>query len=124
MAQITDLTIHWDLDRHQYFQVALMPDHHRREWFRSWEALSRLTGLRRLHMKLYFCLDLWQQCYGEFWAQNNRELLEPIKKITAPREFVLTLPNWRCSTNVDVGNSRCVFRLPERDSSDTDEDST
>lgn len=122
MVQVTNLNLHWDLDRYQYSPVALMPDHYRREWFRSWEALSRLTGLRWLHIRLYFCLDLWQQCYGDFWKQNHRELLEPIKEITAPRDFAITLPNWRCSTDVDVGSSRCVFKLPERGSSDTDED--
>ncbi|EFQ94135.1 hypothetical protein CFE70_004912 [Pyrenophora teres f. teres 0-1] len=123
MAQVTNLSIHWDLDHQQYFQVDLMRERHRCEWFRSWEALSRLTGLRRLHIKLYFCLDLWEHCYGTFWTQNSRELLEPIKKITAPRDFVITLPNWKCSTKIDVGNSRCVFKLPERDSSDNDEGS-
>ncbi|EDU42837.1 conserved hypothetical protein [Pyrenophora tritici-repentis Pt-1C-BFP] len=123
MAQVTNLSIHWDVDYQQYFQVNLMRERHRCEWFRSWEALSRLTGLRRLHIKLYFCLDLWDHCYGEFWTQNSRDLLAPIKDITAPRDFAITLPNWRCSTKIDVGNSRCIFKLPERDSSDTDDDS-
>ncbi|KAI5378695.1 hypothetical protein J4E82_002581 [Alternaria postmessia] len=114
IAQIGNLNIEWDLDRHQYFNVNLMPDHHRREWYRSWDGLSNMTGLRRLHIKFYFCLDLWQGCYGEFWEQNNKELLQPIKKITAPRDFLITLPNWQCSTNIDVGESRCTFKLPER----------
>ncbi|CAN9086265.1 unnamed protein product [Alternaria alternata] len=114
IAQIGNLNIEWDLDRHQYFNLNLMPDHHRREWYRSWDGLSNMTGLRRLHIKFYFCLDLWQGCYGEFWEQNNKELLQPIKKITAPRDFLITLPNWQCSTNIDVGESRCTFELPER----------
>jgi hypothetical protein len=118
MAQISNVSIEWDLDRHQYFQVALMSDHHRHEWYKFWDGLSKMTGLRRLHIKLYFYLDLWQECYGEFWEQNSKEILLPIKKVTAPRDFVIILPNWRCSTDVDIGESNCVFRLPERDGQD------
>ncbi|CAG5162033.1 uncharacterized protein ALTATR162_LOCUS6147 [Alternaria atra] len=114
IVQISNLTIEWDIDRHQYFNVNLMPDHHRSEWYRSWDGLSKMAGLRRLHIKFYFCLDLWQGCYGEFWERNSKELLQPIKRITAPRDFLITLPNWQCSTDIDVGESRCVFKLPER----------
>ncbi|KAI4608040.1 hypothetical protein J4E83_009223 [Alternaria metachromatica] len=115
IMQISNLNIEWDLDRNQYFQVNLMPVHHRVEWYRLWDGLSKMTGLKRLHIKLYFCLDLWQGCYGEFWEQNSKEILQPVKKITAPREFVINLPNWRCSTEIDTGESNCVFQLPERD---------
>jgi len=115
IVQISNLNIEWDLDRNQYFQVNLMPAHHRVEWYRLWDGLSKMTGLKKLHIKLYFCLDLWQGCYGEFWEQNSKEILQPVRKITAPRDFVITLPNWRCSTDIDIGESNCVFQLPERD---------
>ncbi|KAI4704478.1 hypothetical protein J4E81_001544 [Alternaria sp. BMP 2799] len=115
IVQISNLNIEWDLDRNQYFQVNLMPAHHRVEWYRLWDGLSKMTGLKKLHIKLYFCLDLWQGCYGEFWEQNSKEILQPVKRITAPRDFVITLPNWRCSTDIDIGESNCVFQLPERD---------
>lgn len=112
IAQITRLTIDWDLDRHQAFQVSLTSAPHRDDWYRTWDVLGRMTGLRRLHMRFYFFLDLWQQCYGDFWENNGKELLEPIKKVTSPKDFVITLPSWRCSTDFDIGQSKCVFRLP------------
>ncbi|EUC34702.1 hypothetical protein COCCADRAFT_92834 [Bipolaris zeicola 26-R-13] len=114
MNQITNLRIDWDLDRHGFFQVDLMPQAHRDEWNRTWDVLGRMNGLRTLHIRLFFFLDLWLQCYGDFWEQNGKALLEPITKMTAPKDFVVTLPDWRCSTDLDVGKSRCVFQLPER----------
>jgi hypothetical protein len=96
-----------------------MHENHRREWFRSWDGLSKMTGLQRLHIKFYFCLDLWQGCYSEFWERNHKELLQPIKKVTAPRDFLIVLPNWQCSTDIDIGESKCVFKLPERNNTES-----
>ncbi|RMZ70413.1 hypothetical protein GMOD_00000502 [Pyrenophora seminiperda CCB06] len=123
MEQVTNISIHWALDRRQHLHASLASDRYRSEWFRLWEALRKLTGLRRLRIKVFFDPRLWQQCHSDFWNQNSKQLLEPIKEITAPRDFVLTLPHWSCSTDVDVGSSRCVFELPERDGWDTDDDS-
>lgn len=114
ITQITNFRIDWDFDRHGFFQVDLMPGPHLDEWYRTWDVLRSMTGLRTLHVRLFFFLDLWQQCYGDFWQRNGKELLEPVKKITAPKDFLVTLPDWRCSTDLDVGQSRCIFRLPER----------
>lgn len=71
-----------------------------------------MAGLRKLHIRLYFFLDLWQQCYADFWKQNSEELLEPVKAVTAPKDFIVVLPDWRCSTDIDVGQSNCIFELP------------
>ena len=52
-------------------------------------------------------------CYEEVWKPNEDILLEPVGAITAPSDFVLVLPDRRCSVNVDLGDSRCVLQLPE-----------
>ena len=41
------------------------------------------------------------------------ELLQPLRCIKAPTDFVLVLPDRRCSTDVDLGDSKCVLQLPE-----------
>jgi hypothetical protein len=108
------MRIDWDLDRKRFFQFDLVRGAHRDEWYRTWNVLRRMTSLRTLHVRLFFVMDLWQSCYGDFWKQNDQAVLEPIKSITAPQDFVVTLPDWRCSTDLDVGKSRCIFKLPER----------
>ena len=47
------------------------------------------------------------------WKEREPELLAVVKNITAPRDFVVVLPDRRCTTDVDVGASRCVLKLPE-----------
>jgi hypothetical protein len=79
-------------------------------WSKTWKALSRLTGLRRLHIDLVFRYTHPDE-FEEYWKDKGTKLLEPVKLITWPRDFVVTLPDARCTTNVDVGKSRCVFEV-------------
>jgi hypothetical protein len=53
------------------------------------------------------------------WKEREAELIAPIKTITAPRDFVVTLPDRRCATDLDVGASNCVFELPANETSVT-----
>ncbi|KAF1835580.1 hypothetical protein BDW02DRAFT_588043 [Decorospora gaudefroyi] len=123
MNQITKLHLDWDLDHGQHFHPNLMPGGLKDEWFNAWDALKKLTGLNQLYIRLFFRYDLWNQCYGFFWERNSEQLLEPVKAITTPRDFTIKLPNWRCPTDIDVGDSHCVFEVPARVDGDDVDDS-
>lgn len=113
LAQIRDLRIHWQIDCISHYVMSELPTPHLEPWFRSWDALSRLTGLRRLHIDLEYRFTLWSDYYEQMWKERGNELLGTVRAITAPRDFVITLPNSRCTTNLDVGASKCVLKLPE-----------
>ncbi|KAH7403592.1 hypothetical protein BKA64DRAFT_777224, partial [Cadophora sp. MPI-SDFR-AT-0126] len=57
------------------------------KWQNIWHIISSITGLRQLHVTL---------CVGRGWAAINQEgaaeLLRPIKQVTRPDVFVLTIP--------------------------------
>lgn len=59
-------------------------------WGRVWEIISTMTGLHELHVKLKFSSE------SPRWATLNKEaaavLLEPIKQVTKPDVFILSLP--------------------------------
>lgn len=116
LVQVQDLTIDWEIDSF-YFH------HHHgitadqlyfAAWKKSWAAISALIGLRKLHINLWFRWRNVIDCYEEVWKPNEKQLLEPANSITVPRQFVLVLPDHRCSINVDMGESRCVLRLPDK----------
>ena len=56
-------------------------------WKKIWHIISTMAGLRELHIKLNATTE---------WATLNREaavdLLEPIKQVTKPEVFLLSLP--------------------------------
>ena len=58
-----------------------------KKWRKIWHIISMMTGLRELHIKLNVTTE---------WATLNREaaadLLEPIKQVTEPKVFLLSLP--------------------------------
>jgi hypothetical protein len=80
-------------------------------WFRSWEALSRLTGLRRLHINLEYIRRSWDPATETMWNETGAEILSKVKDITAPRDFVIYLPDRRCTTDIETGNPRCTLQL-------------
>jgi hypothetical protein len=84
-------------------------------WTRSWNALSKLTGLRRLHINLEHPHIHWTDDINQGWKERGAKLLEQAKKITAPRDFVIYLPNQQCATDLDVGESHCVLKIREND---------
>lgn len=121
LIQVRDLRIDWEIDSF-YF------NHHHgitadqlqfAAWKKSWAALQPMAGLRKLHVTFYFRWRDIIDCYEELWKAHETKLLEPVKSITAPTHFVLVLPDRRCSTNLDVGDSACVLQLPEEISIDS-----
>lgn len=72
-----------------------------------------MTGLRKLHVTLWFRWRDMLDCYEEIWKPNEETLLEPVKLVTVPAVFVVMLPDRRCSTGIDMGNSKCSLQIPE-----------
>lgn len=81
-------------------------------WVKSWECLSRLTGLRKLDVVLEYQYSNIGNFFDVMWKEREADLVAPFKLVTAPRDFVVTLPHRRCATDVDLGPSRCVLKLP------------
>lgn len=106
IRQIRSLRIFWDM----FPMVCLDYSSSQNVWLKSWDALRQMTGLSNLHIDI----GVWSFLgFQEQWLEREVELFEPVKTITTPKTFVIILPNRVCSTGLDVGNSRCVFRLPE-----------
>lgn len=89
---------------------------HLEPWLRSWDALSRLSGLRRLHIHLDYNQVFWNGEIDTAWNEKGAALLGRVKDITAPRDFVIFLPHARCATDLDVGNPRCVLKIRDNGS--------
>jgi hypothetical protein len=81
-------------------------------WVKSWECLSRLTGLRKLDVVLEYQYDLFGNLFDVMWKEREADLVAPFKLVTAPRDFVVTLPHRTCAIDMDLGPSRCVLKLP------------
>lgn len=115
LVQIRDLRIHWQLDNlpiplnRRLFPADLD------DWFRSWDAIRKMTGLKRLHVNMEYAFHGWEDFAEARWEESGKEMLTAVKEITAPGDFVVYLPDSKCSTDVDPGNSRCVFKVPEED---------
>jgi hypothetical protein len=106
--------IHCDLEnRCDPYQESLRIVVHK-DWARAWAVLGNMSGLRPLHIT--FACKIWNRPeeIETLWAPIMTEILKPIGTITAPIEFTITLPDWRCSIAFDVGDSKCVFKLPDR----------
>jgi hypothetical protein len=120
LVQVRELRIHWQLDNVPIFAWHGLFPSEKEDWFRSWEAIRKMTGLRRLHVNLEFAFNGWGGLLGwgddeGKWEEKATEMLAVVKEITAPSEFVVYLPDAKCSTALDPGNSKCVFKVPEED---------
>jgi hypothetical protein len=118
LVQVRELRIHWQLDNVPIFAWHGLFPSEKEDWFRSWEAIRKMTGLRRLHVNLEFAFNGWGGFLGwgddeGKWEEKATEMLAVVKEITAPSEFVVYLPDAKCSTDLDPGNSKCVFKIPE-----------
>ncbi|KAF1359794.1 hypothetical protein EJ07DRAFT_165892 [Lizonia empirigonia] len=115
LTQIRDLRIDWEVDNFYYDAMLGLTPHVTKfeAWEKSWAALCALTGLRKLRIILYFRWRDVRDYYEGYWKQHEVELLHPVKSITAPTDFVVVLPDRRCSTTVDVGDSKCILQIPE-----------
>lgn len=80
-----------------------------------------MVGLRKLHITLYIRWGDELDRYEELWKTHETELLNPVKAVTAPRDFVLVLPDRRCSIDTDMGESTCILQLPEELLADVEE---
>jgi hypothetical protein len=78
--------------------------------------LSRLRGLKRLHVSLDCPAGLHRELTEEAWRERKAEMLTAMKKITAPSDFVLYLSDKEWLMDVDLGDSKCVFKLSEQGS--------
>jgi hypothetical protein len=111
---VRGLHIHCDLDdrgdpHQEYLRVVVQED-----WARAWAVLGKMTSLRHLH--IIFACNIWNQPeeIEVLWAPVMTEVLKPIGTITAPSEFTIRLPDWRCSTDFEIGDSKCVVKLPDK----------
>ena len=79
-------------------------------WFEFWRILGQMTGLRSLRIDMTAPYpDIF---YSERWLEHEVQMFQPVKNITAPNSFVVVMPDRVCSTNLEVGNSRCIFQVP------------
>jgi hypothetical protein len=117
LVQISDLHIQWELDKMTYlteyaeYYTERTSEGFTEGWFRSWEALSKLTGLRRLHINLEYTRRSWDPDTEKLWNETGAEILSKVKDIKAPRDFVIYLPDRRCTMDIETGNPRCTLKL-------------
>jgi hypothetical protein len=57
-------------------------------WNAIWENISAMKSLHTLHVKLHVLAIYWENLNQDF----STRLLQPIKKVVIPKEFVLSLP--------------------------------
>jgi hypothetical protein len=115
LSQIRDLRIHWQIDSMSYHPMTNLPSLELEAWLKSWDALSKLTGLRRLHINFGSTYLTPSTVHEDVWREKGAEFLAPAKAITAPREFVVFLPNRKWTTDLDVGNPICVLKIRDDD---------
>jgi hypothetical protein len=115
LVQIRDLRIHWVMNGIPFWVTDNMSSVPVESWTRSWNALSKLTGLRRLYINLEHPHIFWTDEINEGWTEKGAKLLEEAKKITAPRDFVIFLPNNQCATDLDFGDSHCILKVRDDD---------
>lgn len=86
-----------------------------RLWYDSCDALARMRGLHELVIRLNFGFlrDHGRGALLRQWVDIQEELFAPVKAVTAPRSFVIVLPDQNCSTELDVGATNCVFQVPD-----------
>ncbi|KAH3913743.1 hypothetical protein HBI56_079680 [Parastagonospora nodorum] len=102
---VRDLRIHW----------SFCPDSE--SWLEDWKAISKMKGLQRLHVTV---TNPWLGRPGhstdDTWRDKLTEIMAAVRNITAPGDFVLYVPDikWlEWSADVDLGDSKCVFRMAE-----------
>ncbi|KAF2650740.1 hypothetical protein K491DRAFT_761564 [Lophiostoma macrostomum CBS 122681] len=81
-------------------------------WLYPWGIIQHMSGLKNLFVELW-PMESTTHVRGA-WLRNESVLLEVVKKVTAPTNFTVILPVLECSTDVDMGDSHCILKLPER----------
>lgn len=71
------------------------------EWLRVWNALSRMKGLKTLHVRLYLTYDGefmdweghehegWDRAWWHLSESDLAYTLAPIREVTTPEDFVM-----------------------------------
>jgi hypothetical protein len=118
LNSIRHLRLNWSVDRYLY---STTPD--LTEWFAAWESLIQLQGLHYLHIRTRntHLLNDYNAEVEDFyftgwnvWDSHTTEMFEPVTRMKVLKNFVITLPHAKCSTDFDIGTSNCVFRHPSR----------
>ena len=112
LIMIRTLYFRLEID-HQYFRTLFSMPADFDPSNQIWHSLSQMTGLRTLHITLVLRGWYHEGYHHDGWPRISEGFCEPVKKLTAPTKFVIVLPNMGCSTDIDVGDSKCVFELPE-----------
>jgi hypothetical protein len=77
-----------------------------------------MQGLHDLRIRIRnYHPTIPQNQLPEFWEQWNSlapKMFEPVKQMKVLRNFVITFPHPLCSIDLDVGESKCVFRHPAK----------
>ncbi len=123
LSMIRSLYIRLEIDNDSFYALSRIPPEYD-QIDNTWNSLSKLTGLRTLHITLGYRYWYYEDFYQDKWVWIGEPFWQPVKKLTAPTDFTIVLPHWKCSTDIDVGDTRCVLQLPERpqESSDSSED--
>jgi hypothetical protein len=69
-------------------------------WTTIWRNISAMKGLRTLLVNLSICSDVWSRSWGNMNETTSDELLAPIKEVTRPSTFILSLPFPRMKNSV------------------------
>lgn len=102
--------IDWKIDSLLFHPVFELADINLEPWVNSWKILTRLTGLRRLHIKIGYARSFWAERLDAIWEEQGAKMLEVVRDVTAPSDFVVVLPSRQPVVDVDVGESNCVFQ--------------
>lgn len=129
LLQIRSLHIDWKIDSLSYHPLFGPADINLEPWVKSWKIVAQMTGLRRLHVKIGYVSDYWGERLDAIWDEIGAKMLEVVKLITAPKDFVVVLPlrqivvdadvedshlpSGQVVTDIDVGDSHCVLRQRE-----------
>lgn len=85
------LNITMPLDKKCLLLVELLPrvvrDHVELLWTTQWTNIAFMEGLRELRV----CLTV-PRCWRSDWIREQVTILEPLRTITRPKVFLLTLP--------------------------------
>lgn len=88
-------------------------------WEKGWRILAEMQGLRDLYIAL---VDPSQHGMWERnWVELETELLEPVKQVTKPKWFDLTLPYASCDTRRNMGECRVVLSKPVGEEGESEE---
>lgn len=112
--QIRTLRVNWHTDFPPYamYRPGEISQEATLKWTLAWQVIANMAGLRDLYIFIPRPdTDPWKM----LWLELESKILAPVQIVTIPEVFVVVLPFRESCTTLDVGESRCEFRLPERE---------